>query len=98
PPGPTPFPYTPLFRSNNPLGCDNGLTSAASATDRAPLSSCLARRPPPPPFPQGRPRRETGQAQAMESLYWYCRRLYLGEPPVDRSEEHTSELQSRENL
>lgn len=34
----------------------------------------------------------------METLYWYCRRLYLGEPPVDPDAAKERARRLRENV
>src|SRR5690606_41836152 len=86
PPASTPFPYTTLFRSRG----RPHLAVPSRPTDR----KC---RPPRPPW-EGTPerraarvRRQTARGRDSNS-FRRCR-----ETPA-RSEEHTSELQSRENL
>src|SRR5690606_40301468 len=87
PPSPSPFPYTPLFRSRTP-----------------PAPSPRARQRTPAP---DRGRRKPGRGHPT----FFCRRMWsaslamtmelVGQLlllPTPRSEEHTSELQSRENL
>src|SRR5690606_40183519 len=87
PPLPTPFPYTTLFRSSSP---GNG----SSAGRRRHISSAKAQRSEN-THPCGG-RRMSGTRPGIEAR---------SEPgaarsgrPSSRSEEHTSELQSRENL
>src|SRR5690606_41876137 len=86
PPSSTLFPYTTLFRSAGASGSTAGSFSAASLNElRALRTVCW-------------PALRTGsQRQPPSSLD-----LHMVPPPrrirVRRSEEHTSELQSRENL
>src|SRR5690606_41381804 len=90
PPASTPSPYTPLFRSGPCALAPARRHVLARSTARhsrngAPGNRSNALRARPEPRPDGR-------AQAPPS-----RRL-RGTDPRARSEEHTSELQSRENL
>src|SRR5690606_41759980 len=83
PPISTLFPYTTLFRSRTVLILRFLLISPARSPG---VCSCLLRRPVQP----RRRRRATGlQGSGGHGLSVF---------PVTRSEEHTSELQSRENL
>src|SRR5687768_17910006 len=93
PPRPTPFPYTPLFRSSDPIavlstikieGTDVGAENLSSDDEGGDLN---------PRFELRRPYFATyvltvGSADDDEACYAY--RM--------RSEEHTSELQSRLHL
>src|SRR5690606_40519326 len=84
PPSSTLFPYTTLFRS--------GRGSRASAGPPRSPPARAGGAPAPPP-------------EAPWRAAWCCRPSFPGRgrgagrrPPTPRSEEHTSELQSRENL
>src|SRR5207302_11120530 len=85
PPPPPPFPYTTLFRSSARSRRDDRRHARAPGTRRAPRP----RRPPP-----GRGRTRAPGAPCASTGGAGTR------PPGARarSEEHTSELQSRENL
>src|SRR5207302_10148960 len=82
PPCTTPFPYTTLFRSYNPDVAARRLARPGSAFKPFTLLALL----------------QSGKLSTTESLV--CRRtLHVGSHDLScRSEEHTSELQSRENL
>src|SRR5690606_40074432 len=90
PPRSTLFPYTTLFRSNT--------TTRTSGREYRPVkksqSSCTR--------PSFRALSLSGRfmvAQTTSPSCCTCRYLYVMRPPFPfRSEEHTSELQSRENL
>src|SRR5690606_39597588 len=98
PPRPTLFPYTTLFRS----------VPAPAATARGRDRPAAAPRPAAPgaaPRPPRARARVSGCAAAPARGGWRGTgrplrplRRAPGRPPPGRSEEHTSELQSRENL
>src|SRR5690606_41294509 len=90
PPSPTLFPYTTLFRS---AAAPARPAQAAGSTPPAPPPQT----PPPPPaarFPAGRWRSGSGRSRPPSAR----RRTPPAFSSATRSEEHTSELQSRENL
>src|SRR5699024_12576538 len=82
PPRPTPFPYTTLFRSRFPPPC-----RTASPGRRQPACSIDTPAGRPPPQSAGFPAHTGESPQAWRFP-----------PPEERSEEHTSELQSRFDL
>src|SRR5262249_62358590 len=83
PPTPTPFPYTTLFRSAAPS------TLRRSFAGRRPIARHTRSRRRPGRWlePRGAPNGGAGRAPRGGAR-----------PPCDRSEEHTSELQSLTNL
>src|SRR5690606_42079586 len=87
PPPPTPFPYTTLFRSQR--GQEPGHAPAGAGIDERRA----------PPFDQQVGRAESrahiARVDDDDTVLGRHGRLRLS---VGRSEEHTSELQSRENL
>src|SRR5690606_41547774 len=87
PPGSTLFPYTTLFRS-----CTRSPAGAASTTRRAPHQSV---RRPHCADPAARERRDRDNWNRLRAAAWALQDFQQKE---NRSEEHTSELQSRENL
>src|SRR5690606_42017761 len=92
PPNPTPFPYTTLFRSQPlPPGPRRAPRRAAPPHDRPRLP--LPRRRPPPAPQRDRVRRRPHRQPVHGALARAADGRRVG-----RSEEHTSELQSRENL
>src|SRR5690606_39933168 len=88
PPRSPPFPYTTLFRSRSSVRRSPVPAARRTARDahRAAPSPRAARSPLPPPCPDvpSAPRRRLPPRRRR--------------PAAARSEEHTSELQSRENL
>src|SRR5690606_41824363 len=89
PPQSTPFPYTPLFRS-------------LRYRTRAPAARPARHAPSPGLRPTGRVSTEAGAAGHGPDVTRAGREAAVGTPRFrlrpPRSEEHTSELQSRENL
>src|SRR5690606_40077527 len=90
----TPFPYTTLFRSRVPLQVEHGMDA------RLPHLYVPGTGPPP---PSSRPAHLRDVLCVLGALRApplarrsRARQGFAG--PQDRSEEHTSELQSRENL
>src|SRR5690606_41358528 len=89
PPRPPLFPYTTLFRSRSSAagaGCPRRPTAGRPAAERA---GAAARLPAAPPRRGRTPAAAAGRATARRAIHRCGSR---------RSEEHTSELQSRENL
>src|SRR5690606_40069399 len=90
PPRFTLFPYTTLFRSRVPDGRMTGCRCRSAVTGGRAVreAGCRVR---------GGLRRVEGAGRVGARVQLV---LGLGEadPPLERSEEHTSELQSRENL
>src|SRR5690606_40495877 len=83
----TPFPYTPLFRS---VHCDE----AAGRTVRDPYRRRVR-------LEDAAKARFAGRKPLIGNLQGLEPRLHPSQlllRPLERSEEHTSELQSRENL
>src|SRR2546423_12191162 len=90
PPRSTLFPYTTLFRSSYPhcpSWLDEGDRLRAVSHGHLPLLFPAIRSD---PCPQGRRRRRA----SLRARHWSASSLLLGFPKPDRSEEHTSELQS----
>src|SRR5437016_9564910 len=85
PPGPTLFPYTTLFRSG-PDRPGHGTAARGGADARGGRTAALHR----PPLPRAG-RRAPPELRGG-------RRAAAGPPRAQRSEEHTSELQSLTNL
>src|SRR5690606_42144180 len=84
-PSPPLFPYTTLFRS--PIGSFGGKLASLSATELAGKAIAEAIK------------RANIEALKVEEVYLgNVLSANLGQAPATRSEEHTSELQSRENL
>src|SRR5690606_40631947 len=98
PPSSPPLPYTTLFRSKSgmpcpPPGCGRlaafALAAACGAAAALPAAAQRA-----PETPIALP--AAGRDRGLENCAYALGRLFA--PPRIRSEEHTSELQSRENL
>src|SRR5690606_41753144 len=88
-PRPTSFPYTTLFRSRPPA------SASPSSASRNRVSKTASAEPPPPESraPDASAKRTNMPTHAASSLA-----PLLQCTIATRSEEHTSELQSRENL
>src|SRR3712207_7568791 len=87
PPRSTLFPYTTLFRSERAaFSCDWGLCEREGA------NVCFR------PKSDTRRRKSVGRVLPQERLFDACSNTSLLRPGVARSEEHTSELQSRQYL
>src|SRR5690606_41800974 len=93
PPTPTPFPYTPLFRSNRLSFGVGDLQGTLDYVERMPAIPQLAQR----EF-----EKLFADSAASVCAWTEARGITLSQAamsiPGFRSEEHTSELQSRENL
>src|SRR5690606_41629527 len=95
PPRPSLLPYTTLFRSPRPARSRSRRTAAAKEPRHDRLETCLLRRVPR-LLPVGRAVRR-GLGRPLDPLAGGAGGGG-GPCPAGRSEEHTSELQSRENL
>src|SRR5690606_41490080 len=93
PPAPPPLPSTTLFRSGR-RAASRAVGGAAALAAPGPLASPRAL-----PAMQGRRAPPGGPGPAPHEAAWAARAPSRGGVDVvARSEEHTSELQSRENL
>src|SRR5690606_40024057 len=93
PPSPPLFPYTTLFRS-----CRRRRGLREGGARLAKLELCARRQRPRPDGPREGGRRRAPAARLPRDARPPPPRARLGARRARRSEEHTSELQSRENL
>src|SRR5207253_10549933 len=94
PPSSTPFPYTTLFRSRDAIGCRPRILLADEFVRDFRRRSIDTRR----HVRDGRNRRRTVLRADIPPRWQLLASLNLREFPLLRSEEHTSELQSRGHL
>src|SRR5690606_40772765 len=97
PPGATLFPYTTLFRSSEPQGEGNGQPPKPDI--QTPGGGQLPPEGEPPTGGEGGAEAVLAKAKAFVDAYnSRNKEAMVATTCSDRSEEHTSELQSRENL
>src|SRR5690606_42080427 len=96
PPSPALFPYTTLFRSGAVRGALHLSRAGRPGQHRAPAAALPLTSAPDPPTARGAPMRALTEEESMNRPSRSTRAAVFG--TAIRSEEHTSELQSRENL